>query len=157
MLLVPFFAWIEVRKLRRAGFTAVRAHEKLGHASLPRRGSGPLIWFHAASVGESMSVLALIQAMGRRLPRAHFLITSGTATSAQMVAKRLPERTDHQFAPLDAPGPVSRFLRHWRPDAAIFVESEIWPQMLRRTKAAGANMILVNACLLYTSDAADDL
>ena len=106
MLLIPFFALIETRKVRRAGFSALRAHEKLGHASLPRRGSGPLIWFHAASVGEGLSVLALIEAMGAKLPRAQFLITSGTATSAELIGKRLPERTCHQFAPLDAPGPV---------------------------------------------------
>ena len=147
VLLVPFFAWIETRKLRRAGYPVDRAHEKLGHATVPRSGTGPLIWFHAASVGESLSVLSLIEAMGQSLPRAQFLITSGTATSAQLIAKRMPPRTDHQFAPLDAPGPVNRFLRHWRPDAAVFVESELWPQLLSRTKASGARMILVNARL----------
>ena len=151
MLLVPFFAWAETRKLRRAGLPALRAHEKLGHASLPRSGSGPLIWFHAASVGESLSVLSLISTMGRMLPRARFLITSGTATSAELIARRMPERTDHQFAPLDAPGPVDRFLAHWRPDAAVFVESELWPQMLRRTHATGAAMILINARLSANS------
>ena len=153
-LLVPFFAWIETRKLRAAGVPVVRAHEKLGHATVAREGSGPLVWFHAASVGESLSVLALITEMGHILPRAQFLITSGTATSAEMVAKRLPPRTVHQFAPLDAPGPVKRFLKHWRPDAAIFVESELWPQMLRRTKATGARMVLVNARLSASSRAA---
>ena len=154
VLLVPFFAWVENRKLRRAGMPVLRAHEKLGHASLPRIGSGPLIWFHAASVGESLSVLTLIEAMGRMRPRARFLITSGTATSAQLVAERLPPRTDHQFAPLDAPGPVKRFLAHWRPDAAVFVESELWPQMLYRTRTTGARMILVNARLSEKSRAA---
>lgn len=153
-LLVPFFAWIETRKLRAAGVPVVRAHEKLGHASVARQGSGPLVWFHAASVGESLSVLALITEMGRIVPRAQFLITSGTATSAEMVAKRLPARTVHQFAPLDAPGPVKRFLKHWRPDAAIFVESELWPQMLSRTKSTGARMVLVNARLSKSSQKA---
>ncbi|MEO9653283.1 MAG: 3-deoxy-D-manno-octulosonic acid transferase [Roseobacter sp.] len=144
-LLVPFFSWIEIRKLRAAGYHAVRAHEKLGHATEPRSGSGPLIWFHAASVGESMSVLTLIAELGKLSPRTQFLITSGTATSAQMIADRLPPRTVHQFAPLDAGGPVKRFLRHWRPDGAVFVESELWPQMLRLTRDSGARMILVNA------------
>ncbi len=153
-MLVPFFAWIETRKLRAAGVPIVRAHEKLGHATAARQGSGPLVWFHAASVGESLSVLALITEMGRLLPRAQFLITSGTATSAEMVAKRLPPRTVHQFAPLDAPGPVKRFLKHWRPDAAVFVESELWPQMLRRTKDTGARMVLVNARISATSRSA---
>jgi 3-deoxy-D-manno-octulosonic-acid transferase len=153
-LLLPFFAWGQTRKLRAAGVPIVRAHEKLGHATAAREGSGPLVWFHAASVGESMSVLSLITEMGRIVPQAQFLITSGTATSAEMVAKRLPPRTVHQFAPLDGPGPVKRFLAHWRPDAAVFVESELWPQMLRRTKDTGARMVLVNARLSKASRAA---
>ncbi|MEW9919127.1 3-deoxy-D-manno-octulosonic acid transferase [Marimonas sp. MJW-29] len=147
MVLVPFAALTETRKLRRAGVSVARAHEKLGHATEPRPSAGPLVWFHAASVGESLSVLALIGRMGQALPQAHFLITSGTATSARLVASRLPPRTVHQFAPFDAPGPLNRFLNHWRPDAAIFVESEIWPQMLRRTHARGAKMALLNARL----------
>lgn len=153
VFVVPFFAYVESRKLRRAGVSAFRAHEKLGHATEPRSGSGPLIWFHAASVGESLSVLALITRMGEMLPRAQFLITSGTATSARLVETRMPARCVHQFAPFDAPGPLRRFLSHWRPAAAIFVESEIWPQMLRRTHARGAKMALVNARLSKTSRA----
>ena len=147
MGLVPFFARSQTAKLRAQGVPVRRAHEKLGHATQDRQGSGPLIWLHAASVGESLSVLALITRMGLILPRAQFLITSGTATSAALVAQRMPPRTQHQFAPLDAPGPLKRFLRHWQPDAAIFVESELWPQMLRRTHATGAKMALVNARL----------
>lgn len=147
MGLVPFFARSQTAKLRAQGVPVRRAHEKLGHATQDRQGSGPLIWLHAASVGESLSVLALITRMGMILPRAQFLITSGTATSAALVAQRMPPRTQHQFAPLDAPGPLKRFLRHWQPDAAIFVESELWPQMLRRTHATGAKMALVNARL----------
>ncbi|QFT60309.1 3-deoxy-D-manno-octulosonic acid transferase [Sulfitobacter sp. THAF37] len=147
MLLVPFAARIATGKLRRAGVTVVRCHEKLGHATEPRDPDAPLIWFHAASVGETQAVLALISRMGAALPRARFLITSGTATSAAMLARRMPPRCVHQFSPLDAPGPLRRFLRHWRPDAALFVESELWPQMLRRTHAQGARMALVNARL----------
>ncbi len=147
MVLVPFAAMIETRKLRRAGVTPYRAHEKLGHGTQKRKPDGQLVWFHAASVGESLSVLALIRQMGQRLSTAQFLITSGTATSAKLLQSRLPPRTDHQFAPLDAPGPVKRFLKRWQPDAAIFVESELWPQLLRRTHASGTKMALVNARL----------
>ncbi|MEM6939853.1 MAG: 3-deoxy-D-manno-octulosonic acid transferase [Pseudomonadota bacterium] len=146
-LIVPFVALFEIRKLRRAGVPVHRAHEKLGHATAERIHDAPLIWFHAASVGESLSVLGLITQMGRSLHQARFLITSGTATSATLLASRLPPRTVHQFAPLDAPGPMTRFLRRWRPDAAVFVESELWPQMLRRTFGTGAKMALVNARL----------
>ena len=148
--MLPFAARQSVAKLRRAGVEVHRAHEKLGHASAPRP-KGKLIWFHAASVGESLSVLALIDRMGRALPEAHFLITSGTATSARLVGQRLPPRTQHQFAPLDAPGPLKRFLNHWQPDAALFVESELWPQMLRRTHARGTAMALINARLSQRS------
>ncbi|MBA97655.1 3-deoxy-D-manno-octulosonic acid transferase [Sulfitobacter sp.] len=145
MVLAPFAARSSMRKLHAQGVTTKRSREKLGHATQPRPQAGPLVWLHAASVGESLSVLALITRMGQMLPTAQFLITSGTATSAKLVAQRLPPRTIHQFAPLDAPRPVKRFLKHWHPDAAIFVESELWPQMLRRTHATGARMALVNA------------
>ena len=150
MLLVPFVARSAIAKLRAADVPAVRAHERLGNAT-ENRPAGTLVWFHAASVGESLSVLALITRMGVALPNAHFLITSGTATSATLIAQRIPPRSLHQFAPLDAPGPLKRFLKHWRPDAAIFVESELWPQMLRRTRETGAAMALVNARLSDSS------
>ena len=141
---LPVAGWLERRKVLAAGMGADRAAEKLGHASLPRP-AGRLIWFHAASVGESLSVLSLIRRMGQVLPDAEFLITSGTPTSAELVARRMPPHSRHQFAPLDAPGPVSRFLAHWTPQAAILVESELWPQMLMRTDEAGVPLALVNA------------
>lgn len=147
LVLTPFVAWYLTRKLRRAGVAIPRTHEVLGNATEPRMGAGPLVWFHAASVGESLSVIALVKRLGELLPRAHFLITSGTATSADILKRRMPPRCVHQFAPMDAPGPLKRFLRHWRPAAAIFVESELWPQMLRRTRARGAHLALVNARL----------
>ncbi|WP_299416629.1 3-deoxy-D-manno-octulosonic acid transferase [uncultured Sulfitobacter sp.] len=153
MALIPFVARSTTAKLRKAGMPAHRAHERLGHATHDRP-QGTLIWFHAASVGESLSVLALITRMGAALPNAHFLITSGTATSATLIAQRMPPRCMHQFAPLDSAGPLKRFLKHWRPDAAVFVESELWPQMLRRTHATGATMALVNARLSEKSVAA---
>lgn len=146
MLLVPLVWAVVSRKLRRHGVPAARMHERLGHPSLPRP-APRLIWVHAASVGESVAALSLIVRLGQRLPDAEFLVTSGTATSADIVERRLPPRTRHQFAPLDAPGPVGRFLAHWRPAAGIFVESEIWPVTLAGARAAGARLALVNARL----------
>ena len=145
-LILPFLGPREIAKIETAGQPTERAREKLGYPTQPRA-AGKLVWFHAASVGESLSVLALITRIGNLLPQAHFLITTGTATSAEIIGKRLPQRTVHQFAPLDAPAPLKRFLSHWRPDAAVFVESELWPQMLRRTYDTGAKMALVNARL----------
>jgi 3-deoxy-D-manno-octulosonic-acid transferase len=145
-LALPFAARSVMRKLDRHGVPPERQRERLGYATLPRR-DGQLIWFHGASVGESLSALTLITYLEKRLPRAQFLITSGTATSAELVSKRLPPRTRHQFAALDAPGPVARFLDHWRPDAALFVESELWPVTLTETRRSGAQLALVNARL----------
>ncbi|TDK43068.1 3-deoxy-D-manno-octulosonic acid transferase [Antarcticimicrobium luteum] len=145
--LIQPLVWRAVaRKLRAHGVDKHRQRERLGHASLPRP-HGPLIWFHAASVGESLSVLTLIARLGARLPAANFLITSGTATSAELIEKRMPPRCRHQFAPLDAPGPVRRFLDHWRPDAALFVESEIWPLMIVTASDRGVPLALLNARL----------
>ncbi|WP_338548495.1 3-deoxy-D-manno-octulosonic acid transferase [Roseovarius phycicola] len=132
------------RKLKDQGTDPSRIPERMGHAAAGRP-DGRLLWFHAASVGESLSVLRLIEQMGRDVPDLSFLITSGTATSAEIVGRRLPPRTQHQFAPLDALAAVTRFLTHWRPDAAIFVESELWPQMLLETHAAGIPIALINA------------
>ncbi len=145
--LVQPLAWRTVRKkLQAAEVSNQRQQERLGYASLDRP-AGQLIWFHAASVGESLSVLSLIHRLGERLPQAEFLITSGTPTSAALIAKRLPPRTRHQFPPLDSAGPVRRFLDHWAPDAAIFVESEIWPRLIVETAGRGTPLGLLNARL----------
>lgn len=140
-------AWKIVRdKLQAAGVSETRQQERLGRSSLPRP-QGQLIWFHAASVGESLSVLSLIRRMGERLPDAEFLVTSGTPTSAALIEKRLPPRTRHQYPPLDAAGPVSRFLEHWKPAAGIFVESEIWPRLIVESASGGTPLALLNARL----------
>jgi 3-deoxy-D-manno-octulosonic-acid transferase len=138
------------RRLLAQGVNATRVQERLGHATLPRP-DGPLIWCHAASVGESVSLLALIDQLLADDPRLHVLVTSGTASSAQVLAGRLPVRAMHQFAPLDGKRPLARFLAHWQPERAVFVESEIWPQMILATAAAGIALALVNARMSKTS------
>lgn len=143
-LLAPL-AYRRVRaKLLAHGTERARLRERLGHATAARP-DGRLIWFHAASVGESLSVLRLIEHMGHTDANWNFLITSGTATSGKVLSNRLPPRCQHQFAPLDSRAAVGRFLTHWRPDLAVFVESEFWPQMLGLTHAAGVPMALLNA------------
>ncbi|WP_412504771.1 3-deoxy-D-manno-octulosonic acid transferase [Roseovarius sp. SYSU LYC5161] len=145
--LIAPLAWRRVSaKLRAQGVADARLHERLGRATA-QRPDGRLVWFHAASVGESLSILRLIDHWGRRAPDLAFLITSGTASSAKILTGRLPRRTQHQFAPLDTRRAVARFLDHWRPDAAIFVESELWPRMLQETRARGVPLALVNARL----------
>ncbi len=139
--------WRTVRnKLQAANVPEQRQQERLGHASLPRP-AGQLIWFHAASVGETLSVISLIKRLGERLPEAEFLITSGTPTSAALIEKRMPPKARHQYPPLDTAGPVRRFLDHWRPDAGIFVESEIWPRLIVEGATRGTPLALLNARL----------
>lgn len=121
-----------------------RLNERRGVAGLPRPG-GPLVWFHAASVGESLAVLELIRRLLDEREDLHVLITTGTVTSAAVMADRLPERAIHQFAPLDAKPFVAGFLDHWTPDVAIWTESELWPTLVVETDARRIPMLLVNA------------
>lgn len=120
-----------------------RLEERLGSASLPRP-DGPLVWLHAVSVGESQSALPLIERLAAR-PGLTVLVTSGTVTSAALLARRLPTGAIHQYAPLDTPASAARFLEYWRPDLAVFIESEIWPNLILGAKARGAKLALLSA------------
>lgn len=110
----------------------VRFQERLGYASLPRP-NGNLVWVHAASAGESISVLPLIEKIFIAHPESKFLITTGTVNSAKVMANMLPKYVIHQYVPVDMLPCVHRFLNHWKPDIAIFVESEIWPNLVTQT------------------------
>lgn len=145
--------WVR-RKLNRR-LAAGKEHpqrlpERLGHAGLPRP-DGPLIWLHAASVGESMAVLEMMRRLMAQRPDLHGLITTGTLTSAEMLADRLPERVVHQFIPVDTCQAVERFLNHWKPDLAVWTESEFWPTLICRTAKRGIPMVLINARMSPTS------
>jgi 3-deoxy-D-manno-octulosonic-acid transferase len=125
-----------------------RLGERLGRANRSRP-PGPLIWLHGVSVGETMSLLPLVHALAQ--PGRTLLVTSGTKTSAELLAGRLPPSVIHQYAPIDAPGAVRRFLAHWRPDAVIQVESELWPNLILGAKASGAKLALVSARITEAS------
>jgi 3-deoxy-D-manno-octulosonic-acid transferase len=120
-----------------------RVGERFGHASAPRP-PGKLIWLHGASVGEAKVLLQVREGVQARLPSVQFLLTTGTRTSADLVARSSPPAL-HQFAPIDAIGPVRRFLAHWRPHLAVFAESELWPNLIEETARAGVRLALVNA------------
>ncbi len=127
-----------------------RRGERLGRANVARP-SGVLCWVHAASVGETNAVLPLIEALGRVRPDLHFLLTTGTVTSAGLAERRLGPNAVHQYVPLDAPEYASRFLEHWQPDLAVFTESEIWPSLILETSARNIPIALVNARLSHRS------
>ncbi len=120
-----------------------RIAERRGHPGRERP-EGELIWVHGASVGESLSVLPLVDCLQKTRPGAHILVTTGTVTSAALMEKRLPEGAFHQYIPVDHPDYVNRFLTHWRPDAAIFVESEFWPNLILEARQRCGFMALVN-------------
>jgi 3-deoxy-D-manno-octulosonic-acid transferase len=139
------FAGPYLRARARAGKEdPTRLGERFGHAR-EARPNGVLVWLHGASVGESGVALHLAEALGVRDSALSFLITTGTLTSAERVARRLPPRTRHAFAPLDRSDVVRRFLGHWRPDLGVFVESEIWPNLILGARSAGIPLALVNA------------
>ncbi len=121
-----------------------RIAERRGEASQPRP-PGTLLWFHAASVGESLSLLNLIEQILDDFPDLNVLMTTGTRTSADLIATRLPPQTVHQFVPLDARLFVTKFLDHWQPDIAIWTESELWPTLIAETHKRGTQMLLLNA------------
>jgi len=129
-------------RMRRGKEDAARLAERCGIPSLDRP-HGRLVWIHAASVGESLSVLTLID----RLIDAglHVLITTGTVTSAHLMAQRLPEGAIHQFIALDHPDYTARFLDYWKPDLAVWVESEFWPNLIVAAHARSIPLALVNA------------
>jgi 3-deoxy-D-manno-octulosonic-acid transferase len=129
-----------------------RLGERLGRAGAPRP-AGPLVWLHGVSVGESLSLLPLIAALQARRPGLNILVTSGTVTSAQVLAARLPKGVIHQFAPVDSPGAAARFLGHWRPDAGLFVESELWPNVIAAARSRGVRLALVSARMTEASAA----
>jgi 3-deoxy-D-manno-octulosonic-acid transferase len=140
----PVADWLLLRRLKRGKEIPARIGERRGLATLPRP-SGPLIWLHGASVGELNSVLPLIERLHAR--GLDLLVTSGTVTSSRVAAQRLPHGIAHQFVPFDVPAYVRRFLDHWRPQLALFVESDLWPNMLIETAARGIPLLLVNARL----------
>lgn len=133
------------RRAARGKEDPARRNERLGHAALARP-DGTLIWIHGASVGECLAVLPLVSGL-LEPPGRSVMITSGTVTSAKLMAERLPPRAFHQYVPVDAPDAVNRFLEHWRPDIALFVESELWPNLVLETRARNIPMALINARL----------
>ncbi len=145
-LSTPLLKCLLEDRRKRGKEDAKRLHERMGQAHKARP-AGALVWVHAASVGEAQSALILIDAIGRAHPGINILVTTGTLTSAGLMAQRLPPFAFHQFIPLDHPAWVSRFLDHWKPDLALWMESELWPNMLGAIKKRKIPAILVNARL----------
>jgi 3-deoxy-D-manno-octulosonic-acid transferase len=141
-LATPFAPLLLSQRAARGKEDTARLRERLGIAALPRP-AGKLVWIHGASVGESLAALPLVEKL--RSDGFAVLVTSGTVTSAKLLAQRLPQGAIHQFVPLDTPRAVARFLDHWKPDAGLFVESDLWPNLILAASARGVRLALINA------------
>jgi len=142
--LTPLFHLLFRLRSRSGKEIVARKAERFGRA-VSNRPQGRLVWVHAASVGETMSVLPLVEALtasGNKV-----LLTTVTVTAAELAEARLPKGALHQFMPYDAPGPINRFLNHWSPDLAMVVESEIWPCLFDALHRRGTPFVLLNGRL----------
>ena len=138
---VPLAPALIKSRLKRGKEDPERVGERRG-LSLGTRPHGPLVWIHGASVGEVLAAAALIERL--RALNLRILLTSGTVTSAAIVAKRFPPDIIHQYVPYDSPRYVARFLDHWRPSLALFIESDLWPNLILSAAARRLPMVLIN-------------
>lgn len=143
-LLEPLAPWLLEQRIKKGKENPDRIGERFG-ITQTERPNGTLLWMHAASVGESRLLLDVFAALRKRRPTVRALVTTQTTTSADMIAAWAPPGVIHQMAPVDGPKAVEAFLQHWHPDAAVFAEGEIWPNMLAALKEHGVPAALVNA------------
>ena len=141
--LITLYLW---RRRRSGKEDPIRFPERRGIPGRARP-SGQLVWLHGASVGEAVSVLQLIDRLLESRPDLNILITTGTVTSSQLLRDRLPARAIHQYVPIDHPRDVQRFLDHWRPDLALWIESELWPNLIATSHQRGIRMLLIQGRL----------
>ena len=145
---VPLAPVLIKRRLQQGKEDPERVSERRGVSDGPRP-SGPLIWIHGASVGEVLAAAGLIERL--RAMNMRVLVTSGTVTSASVVAKRFPPDVIHQYVPYDSPRYVARFLDHWRPSLALFIESDLWPNLILSSAARRVPMVLINGRMSHRS------
>lgn len=143
---LPFIARHRINRLRRAGLPVHRAHEVLGHATQQRR-LGPMIWVHGAAADQLEAAPPIAQALTDLQPTLRLLITSDAPDTKDILTNKGLATDLHQFAPLDAGGPVRRFLKHWRPDLALFLEHAFKPNLLETVAQANIPLVLLNAHL----------
>jgi 3-deoxy-D-manno-octulosonic-acid transferase len=145
---VPLAPALIKRRLKLGKEDPARVSERRG-MSRDIRPHGPLVWIHGASVGEVLAAAALIEKL--RALNIRILLTSGTVTSAAIVAKRFPADIIHQYVPYDSPRYVARFLDHWRPSLALFIESDLWPNLILASAARRLPMVLINGRMSHRS------
>ncbi|OMO82012.1 hypothetical protein CCACVL1_12106 [Corchorus capsularis] len=134
--------WRKLRGLEHP----LRWPERLGRPSLPRP-SGPLLWFHAVSLGEGMAAIPVIKCCSQKRPDVNILMTTTTFSAFEVLKTRLPDNVIYQFAPLDTPPAMDAFLGHWKPNGIVIMESELWPNLIMGASKCGIGLALLNARL----------
>ena len=142
-LIYPFVSIYLNNRLILKKELSERIDERYGYSKI-KRGKGKLVWIHAASIGESVSVLPVIEELEKNKKIKQILVTTGTVTSAKIMNERLRGKAFHQFIPIDIPVFVDRFLSHWKPSLAIFVESEIWPNFISALSKRKTKLMILN-------------
>jgi len=143
LIALPFLVVLFFIRRLKGKENKERFCERLGYPKM-KRPDGKLIWMHGASVGECLSMLPLINKLLEMDQQMHIMVTSGTVTSADLMAKRLPERAFHQFIPIDSPWGARHFVRHFHADAVLWFESDFWPNLLASIHAAKIPLVLLN-------------
>ncbi len=146
-MMTPIWRWAIQKRLQRGKETPQSLAQKWVTQPLPRP-EGPLVWGHAVGVGEAMALAGLFAQMGKLWPQANFLITTTARTSGDALHQTgLPPRCLHQFAPIDTPATVDKFLDHWQPALAVWCEMDLWPALIHATAQRNIPHALVNARL----------
>src|SRR6201747_1757579 len=146
--MAPLASALIKRRLKLGKEDPARVGERRG-VSADTRPHGPLVWIHGASVGEVLAAVGLVEKL--RNLNFRILLTSGTTTSAAIVAKRFPADIIHQYVPYDSPRYVARFLDHWRPSLALFIESDLWPNLILASALRRLPMVLINGRMSHRS------
>lgn len=142
ILFSPLIIFLRILKKKE---NKISFKEKFSFISKKKRGVGKLIWFHGSSVGEIMSVIPLIHYYENKKSIKKILITSNTLSSSKIIKKLKLNKTVHQFFPIDYFFIVKKFLNFWRPNIAIFIDSEIWPTMFKEINKRNIPLLLLNA------------
>ncbi len=142
-LLYPLIAYTIHKRKIKGKEDILRIKERYGLTSIPRP-KDKLIWLHGASVGESLSMLPLIEIISKNFPFAKIMVTTGTITSAKLLEERLPENAFHQYIPIDYPVFTKRFIKHWQPDCVLWFESDFWPNIIHQIGKNNIPLILIN-------------
>ena len=149
-LIRPFIYFYILIRISKGKEDKSRVTERYGISGIERK-DGKVIWFHAASIGESLSVLPILRKLNSDKSIDHIVLTTGTVTSANILQDKLSKKISHQYIPFDIPSYINKFLNHWNPSQAVFLESEIWPNFLTELNKRNICSLIVNGRMTVKS------